>query len=361
MTITALPTPPTRDDPTNFAARGDTFMAALPVFVTEANALQSDVNNNQATASSAASTATAKASEASAARDIAMAAVNYKGLWSSLSGALNIPASVYHSGSVWLLTESIANVATKTPGIASEWLNVTPASGLGTAAYQNSTAFQATLGALNGIVKANGAGVTSAASSADVVALIGSTAVTNATNATNATTASNATAIADGSVSTAAKIANGIVTLAKMAAMTTGKLIGRSTAGGGSPEEISLGNRLTLTGGVLNAVASDVTSVGGNTGVVTNAQLSASVASALGYTPANGANYVPKDFGSGGLPVGVVIGVTIGGIPVSSGGAYPASYFSIRPEFGSSAMSGTWRVIGNSGSSTDTTLVQRIA
>lgn len=38
-TITSLPTPPSRSDPTNFAARGDAFMAALPQFVEEVNAL----------------------------------------------------------------------------------------------------------------------------------------------------------------------------------------------------------------------------------------------------------------------------------------------------------------------------------
>lgn len=41
--ITALPTPPTRADPTNFAARGDAFLAALPVFQGEANALSAEV------------------------------------------------------------------------------------------------------------------------------------------------------------------------------------------------------------------------------------------------------------------------------------------------------------------------------
>lgn len=38
-TITALPTPPSTSDPTNFATQADAFIAALPTFVTQANAL----------------------------------------------------------------------------------------------------------------------------------------------------------------------------------------------------------------------------------------------------------------------------------------------------------------------------------
>jgi hypothetical protein len=38
-TITALPTPPSRSDPTNFAAQGDAFLSALPTFQAEANAV----------------------------------------------------------------------------------------------------------------------------------------------------------------------------------------------------------------------------------------------------------------------------------------------------------------------------------
>lgn len=41
--ITALPTPPTRTDPNNFATRADAFLAALPTFGTEANVLASEV------------------------------------------------------------------------------------------------------------------------------------------------------------------------------------------------------------------------------------------------------------------------------------------------------------------------------
>lgn len=49
MAITSLPTPPSRSDPENFPERADAFMAALPRFATEANALQEHVNEAAAT------------------------------------------------------------------------------------------------------------------------------------------------------------------------------------------------------------------------------------------------------------------------------------------------------------------------
>lgn len=55
MAITALPTPPLRSDPTNFAARGDAFLSALPTFVTEANATAAAMNLNSTTDTSASS------------------------------------------------------------------------------------------------------------------------------------------------------------------------------------------------------------------------------------------------------------------------------------------------------------------
>jgi hypothetical protein len=59
MAITALPTPPERSDPSNFAARGDAFLGALPTFATEANVLQTDVNAKQAAAAVSAAAAQA--------------------------------------------------------------------------------------------------------------------------------------------------------------------------------------------------------------------------------------------------------------------------------------------------------------
>lgn len=78
MPITALPTPPSRNDPTNFATRADAFLGALPTFATEANALASDVNADEvaaaASAAAAASSASAASASASAAASSASAA-----------------------------------------------------------------------------------------------------------------------------------------------------------------------------------------------------------------------------------------------------------------------------------------------
>lgn len=74
MAITPLPTPPSRNDPTNFSARGDAFLGALPTFATEANALAVAVNADAVSADADAATATTKATEAAASASAAAAA-----------------------------------------------------------------------------------------------------------------------------------------------------------------------------------------------------------------------------------------------------------------------------------------------
>lgn len=54
MAITPLPTPPSTSDPSTFATKADALLSALPTFVTEANALQVDVNASEALASASA-------------------------------------------------------------------------------------------------------------------------------------------------------------------------------------------------------------------------------------------------------------------------------------------------------------------
>lgn len=67
--ITALPTPPSRDDSVNFSARADAFVGALPTFGTQANSLATNVYNNavEADADAVAADASAVAAAASAA------------------------------------------------------------------------------------------------------------------------------------------------------------------------------------------------------------------------------------------------------------------------------------------------------
>ena len=50
--------------------------------------------------------------------------VNYAGLWSGLTGALPIPASTYHQNAVWMLLESLADVAAEEPGTSLKWVLV---------------------------------------------------------------------------------------------------------------------------------------------------------------------------------------------------------------------------------------------
>ncbi len=57
MSITPLPTPPSTNDPANFAAKADALLAALPDFVDEANATAAAMNLNSTTDASASSVA----------------------------------------------------------------------------------------------------------------------------------------------------------------------------------------------------------------------------------------------------------------------------------------------------------------
>lgn len=54
----------------------------------------------------------------------AIAGASYKGLWSALSGPLNIPASASHAGQLWMLLSSVANVAAEEPGVSLKWLAI---------------------------------------------------------------------------------------------------------------------------------------------------------------------------------------------------------------------------------------------
>lgn len=55
---------------------------------------------------------------------------HYAGVWSTLTGALNRPATAYHSGRLWWLQNDLANVTTSEPGAPpyTDWSDITPVS-----------------------------------------------------------------------------------------------------------------------------------------------------------------------------------------------------------------------------------------
>lgn len=119
-TIQSLPTPPSRnDEPDVFVTRADAFLGALPTFGSEANTLASFCDGRAASAEQDADSASSSAASA-------VAAANFKGRWSTLSGALNIPASVEHDNQLWILLQNVADVASHTPGVSTAWIRLSP-------------------------------------------------------------------------------------------------------------------------------------------------------------------------------------------------------------------------------------------
>lgn len=147
--VTTVPVPvPQRSDRANFAARGDAVLGWMPGGV---NGINSNIGYLEDSLDYidqevAATEANVSASEELLAltteqAEIAGFTANYKGQWSTLTGALNKPAAVGHGGLFWLLVNNLANVTTSEPGMTNDWeripgvtevatpINATPAQG----------------------------------------------------------------------------------------------------------------------------------------------------------------------------------------------------------------------------------------
>lgn len=107
------------------------------------------------------------AADASAA---AVAAANFKGKWSTLAGALAVPATVWHNNGRWLLLENLANVAAEEPGVSVKWaslsgtvdlISTTNATAAATVEWTNFD----TLGATYSALRVVGSGIVASAGS----------------------------------------------------------------------------------------------------------------------------------------------------------------------------------------------------
>lgn len=110
--ITPAPSPaPQRSDRSTFADRADARLTWEDAhLVPELNAAVAQVNDNTVICEAGAQAA-----------QVAIASAHFKGAWSALTGALTVPASVFHSGAFWVLLSDVADVTAKVPGVAAEW------------------------------------------------------------------------------------------------------------------------------------------------------------------------------------------------------------------------------------------------
>jgi len=121
--ITALPAAPSRtQSQAVFSANTDAFLTALPPLVTEINAGGAAIEASQTAASTSETNAATSATASATSAASAAASANYKGEWSTLTGALNIPASVSKSGNLYILKLSLADVTASEPGVTTDWI-----------------------------------------------------------------------------------------------------------------------------------------------------------------------------------------------------------------------------------------------
>jgi hypothetical protein len=98
----------------------------MGTFTTQVNAAGAYIDLQVADAEDSATDAALSETNAAASEDAAVGAANYKGPWSSLTGALTIPASVSHTGVVWLLKASVADITATEPTLVNtDWIALT--------------------------------------------------------------------------------------------------------------------------------------------------------------------------------------------------------------------------------------------
>lgn len=114
--LTPLPAAPQRNDRETFAAKADPFLAVMEGVPTEQNTYATQANTMANEINSTVVEINQIKTDTEQFKYSASSAANYKGVWSSLTGSLSIPASVYHNGKNWQLLQDLADVTSVEPG-----------------------------------------------------------------------------------------------------------------------------------------------------------------------------------------------------------------------------------------------------
>ncbi len=119
QTITTLPAAPdpASDSPATFSTKAAAYVLAQKSMVPELNTWASQVNT-------VAGEVSTNAISLSGSAAVALAASNFKGLWTAQLGAAAVPYSVVHLSKYWQLTSNITDVTVKVPGTATEWVEI---------------------------------------------------------------------------------------------------------------------------------------------------------------------------------------------------------------------------------------------
>jgi len=128
-TLTTPPTAPVRgEDPTTFSNKANAYVGFIETNVIDLTAAIDWQNTvftaTEAEATSAeadAVTATQQRVLAQTAATLAQSSANFKGVWSTLTGSLDVPAVVFHSNNYWQLIVDLADVTAEEPGISGDW------------------------------------------------------------------------------------------------------------------------------------------------------------------------------------------------------------------------------------------------
>jgi hypothetical protein len=115
--ITALPTPPSTNDPTNFNTRADAFLGALPAFVTQANTVAGEVSTSatQVAADRIQTSADRVAAAASAASALAAPGTNATSATSLTIGVGSKSLTLDQTGKAFTLGQRVSIAITATP------------------------------------------------------------------------------------------------------------------------------------------------------------------------------------------------------------------------------------------------------
>ena len=128
-TLATPPAAPVRgEDPTTFANKANAYVAFIGTNVTDLtgaidwqNTVFTATETEATNAADSASNATAQKVLAENAATLAESTANFVGQWSTLTGALNVPAVVFHSAGYWQLLVNLADVTTSEPGTNGDW------------------------------------------------------------------------------------------------------------------------------------------------------------------------------------------------------------------------------------------------